>query len=43
MTQIVIKYEDTKTGEQSIFMSYITQKFIKYTKMKPKDLKSLDN
>lgn len=24
-------------------MSYITQKFIKYTKMKPKDLKSLDN
>jgi hypothetical protein len=43
MTQIVIKYEDTKTGEQCIFMSYIIQKFIKYSKMKPKDLKSLDN
>ena len=43
MTQIVIKYEDTKTGEQYIFMSYIIQKFIKYSKMKPKDLKSLDN
>jgi hypothetical protein len=43
MTQIVIKYEDTKTGEQCIFMSYIIQKFIKYSKMKPRDIKSLDN
>ena len=43
MTQAVIKYENTQTGEQSIFMTYILQKFIKFNTIKKSTLKKLDN
>jgi hypothetical protein len=43
MTQAVIKYENTQTGEQSIFMTYILQKFIKFNSLKKNTLKKLDN
>ena len=43
MTQAVIRYENTQTGEQSIFMTYILQKFIKFNKIKKNTLKKLDN
>jgi hypothetical protein len=43
MTQAVIKYENTQTGEQSIFMTYIQQKFIKFDQIKKRTIKQLDN
>lgn len=43
MTQAVIKYENTQTGEQSIFLTYILQKIIKYDKIRKNTLKKLDN
>lgn len=43
MTQAVIKYEDTKTGEQSVFMTYILQKFIKFNNIRKNTIKKLDN
>lgn len=43
MTQTVIRYENTQTGEQSTFMTYILQKFIKFDNIKKKTMKNLDN
>jgi hypothetical protein len=43
MTQAVIKYEDTKTGEQSLFMTYMLQKFIKFNNIRKSTIKKLDN
>jgi len=43
MTQAVIRYENNQTGEQSIFMTYILQKFMKAGSIKRKTMKSLDN
>ena len=43
MTQAVFKYEDTKTGEQSLFMTYMLQKFIKFNNIRKSTIKKLDN
>ncbi len=43
MTQAVIRYQNTQTGEQSIFMTYILQKFIRFNKIRKSTLKKLDN
>ena len=43
MTQAVIRYENTQTGEQSVFMTYLLQKFIKYDAIRKQTVKRLDN
>ena len=43
MTQAVIRYENTQTGEQSTFLTYIIQKFIKFNSIRKSTLKKLDN
>jgi len=43
MTQAVIRYENTQTGEQSTFLTYILQKFIKFNSIRKSTLKKLDN
>lgn len=43
MTQAVIRYENTQTGEQSTFMTYIQQKFIKFNTIRKQTIKKLDN
>lgn len=43
MTQAVIKYENTQTGEQSTFLTYILQKFIKFNNIKKQTMKKMDN
>lgn len=43
MTQAVIRYENTQTGEQSTFLTYILQKFIEFNKIRKQTLKKLDN
>jgi hypothetical protein len=43
MTQAVIRYENTQTGEQSIFLTYILQKFVKYNNLRKNTIKKLDN
>jgi hypothetical protein len=43
MTQAVIRYENTQTGEQSTFLTYIQQKFIKFNSIRKQTLKKLDN
>ena len=42
MTQAVIHYENTQSGEQSIFLTYILKKFIKFTSIKKQVMKKLD-
>jgi hypothetical protein len=43
MTQVVIRYENIDTKEQSVFMSYIIQKLVKFENLRKRDKKTLDN
>lgn len=43
MTQAVIKYEDTQTGEQSTFLTYVMKKIIKYDAIRQSTINKLDN
>jgi hypothetical protein len=43
MTQAVIRYENTQTGEQSTFLTYILQKFIKFNSLRKQTIRKLDN
>lgn len=43
MTQAVIKYEDTQTGEQSTFLTYVMKKIIKYDSIRQSTINKLDN
>lgn len=43
MTQAVIKYENTQTGEQCTFLTYALQKFIRSNNIRKQTMKKLDN
>jgi hypothetical protein len=43
MTQAVIRYENTQTGEQSTFLTYALQKFIRFNSIRKQTMKKLDN